>query len=112
MELRVLLIQEPDGRWISQGLDHDIVAQARTLPDVRYEFEKMVVAYMVLADHAGEEPLAHIGPAPQKFWDMYERSDMTIKVERVSMYSSSDRDEKTYRISPPTFKVAESLAAA
>ena len=70
-KLRILLIQENDGQWSAQCLDYDIVTQAARLTDLKYEFEKTLMAYIAISDSEGKEPLEGIEPAPDKFWEMW-----------------------------------------
>ena len=79
LEVSVLLIEEDDKRWSAQCLEYDIVAQADTLKDLRYEVEKTLLAYIVLDEESEGRVLKELGKAPQKYWDMYESSDLAVE---------------------------------
>ena len=107
-ELRVLLIEEDNGYWSAQCLDYDIVAQGRTLTQLRYEFEKTFIGYLALSEAEDEDLLEKIGPAPREFWELYEQSDMNLSVEKALV----DRVPPMKRPVPkPHFRVAERVAA-
>ena len=74
LALNVLLIEEDDGRWSAQCLEHDIVAQANRFSDLSYELEKVLVSHLVLSAAAGEAPFAGVPRAPREFHDMYDQS--------------------------------------
>ena len=106
--LKVLLIEEDDGRWSAQCLEHDIVVQANKLSELQYELEKVLAAYLVLGTAAGEEPFARLDRAPQEFWDMYEQSITEVHVGEPKTPRTSPTQRPTPR---PYFKVAEGVPA-
>jgi hypothetical protein len=82
--VRAVLIQEVDGRWSAQCLEYDIAAQAKTLAELRYELEKALVGHMVVSVELGMKPFESLGPAPQRFWDMFEAAKDKLVGERYS----------------------------
>jgi hypothetical protein len=74
-KIRAVAFENGD-HWVAQCLEHDIATQARTLDELLYELERILVAHMV---GAGAAPFATIPKAPQAFWQMYEAA-----VTRVS----------------------------
>jgi len=102
-ELRVLFIQEENGWWSAQALELDIAAQAKTPTDLRYEFEKILMAYVVL--NQKEDVFAKLGEAPKEYWDMYEHAELEIVSDRDVI--SSDALEMPKR----EIKIASALAA-
>ncbi|MBI4270859.1 MAG: hypothetical protein HY615_11040 [Candidatus Rokubacteria bacterium] len=79
--VHVILFQEGE-RWSAQCLQYDIAAQAKTLPELRYEFERTMVGHLVVSKELGLEPFENLGSAPQRFWDMYLKSDLRVEPEK------------------------------
>ncbi len=64
-----VIISNDSGLWVAQCLEHDICVQADDLDDIRGRFE---VALRIEAEiHGGD--LSAIGPAPQHFFDQWDR---------------------------------------
>ena len=104
LTLKVLFIEEADGGWSAQCLDYDIAAQARRLSDLRYEFERVVMAQLTLSEAAGEQAFQGIGPAPQEYWEMYEAAVAELRVERAEK-SSPFSGMQLFPLPEPHFKV-------
>jgi hypothetical protein len=81
LAINAILIQEPDGSWSAQCLQYDIAAHARTLPDLDYELQRVLASHVAISQELQQEPFSGIGPAPQIFWDMYERAKMRVETE-------------------------------
>lgn len=105
IRLRVLFI-EGDEWWSAQCLEHDIATQAETLKDLFYEMERMLVSHMAQAAEEGSEPFAGIGPAPEKYWKIFEQSQ--IHMERPA--AGIKPRESTPPQIHPTIRVAEQAA--
>jgi hypothetical protein len=82
--IRAVLIQEGDGRWSAQCLEYDIAAQAKTLPEVRYELGKALVGHFVVSTELKVDPFESLGSAPQCFWEMFESAKERLVGERIS----------------------------
>lgn len=80
--ISVLLFQEGDW-WSAQCLEYDITAQARTLPDLRYELGRVLISQMAVSVELGIEPFEDIGPAPQRFWRMYEGAQIRLEMDEL-----------------------------
>ena len=65
--IRVIFFQEGEA-WIAQGLEHDVCVQAPTLDELYGRFE---VAVRLESDV--DVKLAHIGKAPQHFFDLWDK---------------------------------------
>jgi hypothetical protein len=61
-----VLVTKNDGWWIAQGVEYDIVAQARSLDDLEYEFERMVIVHIATCEQFGLEPFESLPPAPDE----------------------------------------------
>src|SRR5262245_9190583 len=58
--------------WIAQCLEYDITTQARSLPELQYEIERVVFAHVCASLVEGRKPFEGLNEAPQKFWRMWE----------------------------------------
>ena len=88
--MRVLYIQEDDGQWSAQCLEYDIVAQAKKFIELQYEFEKTLMAYLVLSEAEGYDVLEKLGPAPKEFWDLWEQheaSELQFSLEKENIHT-------------------------
>ena len=79
--ISVVAFQEGDS-WSAQCLEYDIATQASTLPDLYYEVERMLMGHVAVAAKLGREPFAGIGPAPKRYWDLYEHAALTVQGKR------------------------------
>ena len=75
--LSVLFIEEAGG-WAAQVLEHDIATQADTLHELFYEVERLLVSHLALADAEGRAPFAGLPPAPRKYWEIFEKSHISM----------------------------------
>jgi len=71
MELRIVVYREGPA-WIAQCLEHDIAAQAQTAHDLRERFDRTLVREADYTRRIHGEAFAGIGPAPQRFFDLFE----------------------------------------
>ena len=85
--ISVLAFQEGNS-WSAQCLEHDIATQAATLPDLYYEVERMLMGHVAVAAKLGREPFAGIGPAPKRYWKMYELAALTVQGKRHAFLAS------------------------
>jgi predicted RNase H-like HicB family nuclease len=105
IRLSAVVFQE-DGWWSAQCLEYDIAAQAKTLPDLHDELERVLAVHVAACLQIGREPFDGLEPAPRKFWDMYESADLKVEGKRLPM-----RLPKPAAIPHPELRVAR-LAAA
>jgi hypothetical protein len=74
---RVLIRHEmaSDGTpwYVAQVLEYDLATQAKTINDLNYEIERMVVAHIVCSEQEGLDPF-DVPPAPQEYVKEYEAS--------------------------------------
>lgn len=78
LKISAVLFQEEDGAWSGQCLEYDIAAQAKTLHDLRYELQRILIGHLVASAELGQEPFMGLEPAPRRFWEMYEQADVPI----------------------------------
>jgi hypothetical protein len=86
----------------AQCLEYDIATQARTLPDLWYELQRIIVGHIATSLKLGKEPFAGVPPAPKKYWRMFERSKIPLVPPRMA-FKLRRRDVK---IVPPLVRVA------
>lgn len=103
VSLRVLVLR--DGPWwVAQCLEHDLVAQATTLPELELRFHRVIVGTIALALERGEEPFAEIAPAPKACIDMYENGSRHVDIH----FRAIDINQVNYprvQISAPAFRL-------
>jgi predicted RNase H-like HicB family nuclease len=77
VSLRVVIFKSGEW-WVGQCLEHDIVAQAKTVNSLTYELERAIVAHIVIAEENGFQPVETIPPAPQRYWKMFEAAGVAV----------------------------------
>jgi hypothetical protein len=71
--LRVLMIRH-EGVWAAQCIDHDIVAQGKSLREAKAAFEQTIIGQILFDLKKGREPLASFPPAPSHLEELYEKA--------------------------------------
>ncbi|MDR6954616.1 hypothetical protein J2X65_003990 [Ancylobacter sp. 3268] len=71
LELRVVIFQDGD-MFIAQALELDVAAQGRTVEQARERRRVALVSEIECAFEDRRNPM-DIGPAPQKFHDMFDQ---------------------------------------
>ncbi len=80
--IRAVVFQEDD--WLyAQCLEYDIAAQARTLESLTHELQRIILGHMAICEENGLEPFRNLPRAPQKFWDMFERSKIPLPAQKT-----------------------------
>jgi hypothetical protein len=72
--LRVLLLQQDDGLWAAQCIDHDIVAQGNSIGEAKRAFERTVIGQILFDFKNGRRPLATFPPAPSSLREIFEKA--------------------------------------
>ena len=84
-KIRAVIFEEKDlGWWSAQCLEHDIAVQAKSLNDLLYELERVIVGHVVVGEELNLKPVEHLSPAPAKFWQLYDQSN--VHIERKGPY--------------------------
>jgi hypothetical protein len=78
--LSVVTFQEGEW-WCAQCLQYDITAQAKTLPDLHYELERVIFSHLCVSAELGREPFEGLQAAPDKFWTMFEKSGIELELK-------------------------------
>jgi len=74
LELRVLVTTD-GSRWVAHCVDYDIVAQAKSLEDLAYEFSRLTMVHLAVCLEFGSEPFTSLPPAPEEIRKAYARSN-------------------------------------
>lgn len=70
LQVRTVIFREGDW-WVAQCLEFDLAAQAKTVKDLAYEIQRVIVGHMVVCKQEGIRPFEHLPKAPDKYWDMF-----------------------------------------
>jgi len=81
---------ETTHKWIAQGLEHDIVAQADTLKLLERRFIATVMAYNHAYAESGE-PLKEVKPAPREYWNIYKKLQEHERNSKIKPFSKQGR---------------------
>ena len=76
-----LLVGREGEWWVAQCLEYDIAVQARTLKDVDYEFQRILLGRIFAAKELGIDPFEDIPPAPEEYRKIFEDANKTRKME-------------------------------
>lgn len=82
INISVILFQE-DEWWTAQCLEYDVAAQARTLPELRCELERVLTSHVLVSMKKGQPPFGGLKPAPQKFWDMFAAAKLRVEGDEL-----------------------------
>lgn len=76
-KLRVVIFQEGD--WLcAHCLDYDFATQAKSLPALRFDLERMIAGHVAISLEHGLKPFANRRRAPEKYWALFRRSKITL----------------------------------
>jgi len=75
--LRAVVFQEGD--WLcAQCLEYDLVAQAKSLPRLYEALRRLIIGHIAVRARHRQQPFLGLPRAPQKYWDMFERSRLAL----------------------------------
>ena len=69
-EQLTILVCPQGNNWVAQCVEYDIAAQAKTVDDVMYEFQRTLQVQLAMDLELGREPLSDVPPAPEHFRKM------------------------------------------
>jgi hypothetical protein len=69
--LRLVIFQEGAGLWTVRGLEHDLLAEARTIGQAVRAIIRLVEAHADFDTRHNLSPLTAFRPAPQSYWNAY-----------------------------------------
>lgn len=76
--IKAILFKEEDW-YVAQCLDYDIATQARSIQDLYYELEHVLVGHVVVAQHEECVPFEGLPRAPKRYWDMYRHAKLRLE---------------------------------
>jgi len=62
----------------AQCLEYDLVAQAKTLPQLCRALERLIVGHIVVRLRHKQQPFRDLPRAPKKYWTMFQRSRLVL----------------------------------
>ena len=66
---------------MAECLEYDIAAQARTLNDVQYEFQRVFFGRILAAKELNIKPFKDVPPAPAEYRRIFKDANKTLRVE-------------------------------
>ena len=82
--LRVLFFKDHTGDWNAQALERDIAASGSDQDLAKQAFERTIAGYIQAALAHKQEPLSSLKPAPDVFWQAWERASTSLMtLERI-----------------------------
>jgi hypothetical protein len=76
--------------WSAQCLEYDIAVQAKSVAALQREIERVLTAYVVLAQKEKRSPFEGLDPAPKKYREMYKRAQREVTSSPIPRAESSD----------------------
>jgi hypothetical protein len=70
--IRVLVLKQ-EGQWLAQALDHNLSAQGSSEKQAVQSFFRILRARLRADRDHGREPLSGLPPAPDRFFDIWDR---------------------------------------
>ena len=82
--MNVILFESEPRHWVAQCLEYDIGAQADSLPNLLYEFQRSLVGHVAIAYLHDQEPFECLPAAPPEYWTMFREQNMAaIKPQKI-----------------------------
>jgi len=108
--IRVLMLEgkEPGEGWSAQCLEYDIAMQAKTMTDIMYEVNRVLIGNIIVSKELKLEPFASLKPAPPVYWQLFDQAKTTICREPIPFgpVTNSDSSEVIVRVAEPQFQPA------
>jgi predicted RNase H-like HicB family nuclease len=79
VNLRTIIYAVPEG-FMAVTLEHFIIAQGETRQALYEELARALKVHANVAREKGREPLTYLSPAPERFREMWERSDTPLTI--------------------------------
>lgn len=79
-ELNFLIFKDCEW-WVAQCIEYDIAAQARTLKDVEYEIQRVIIGRIAAAGELKIDPFEGLPSAPEEYRRIFEDANKTLRVE-------------------------------
>lgn len=82
--IRLVIFQDAPSTWIVRGLEHDIVAEGRTVGGALRAAVRFIEAQSAFDMRHGHAPLATFAAAPQHYWNAY-MAGTSIALEQLGI---------------------------
>jgi hypothetical protein len=69
--IRLVIFQDAPAVWIVRGLEHDVVAEGRTIGSALRAAVRFIEAQASFDMRHGHAPLSMFPPSPQRYWNAY-----------------------------------------
>jgi hypothetical protein len=73
LRIRILLFQDLPGVWTARALEHDIVAEGRSMEAAMQAVLRIMRAHLDFDRRHHHEPLSGFPAAPQAYWNAFKR---------------------------------------
>ena len=89
--IRAVIFQE--GEWLcAQCLEYDLVAQAKSLPQLVKALERLLVSHIAVRLRHKQQPFRDLPRAPAKYWTLFRRSRLALPAPTFRVEGSRGRD--------------------
>jgi hypothetical protein len=100
--VQVLMFRDGE-HWVAQGIEYNIAAQGRTQEETKRAFARTFVGRLIWDMQHDREPLAGLGPAPQRYLAM--ASELTQDKQLLSAPERMSAPEQADCELPPAFMI-------
>ena len=102
--IRVLMLEGKDAGegWSAQCLEYDVAMQAKTMTDLIYEVNRVLIGNMIVSKELGLKPFASLKRAPPVYWQLFDQAKTTVCREPIPFGGEINADS-----SEVVVKVAE-----
>jgi hypothetical protein len=103
--LRAVVFQEGD--WLCvQCLEYNLATQARTLHQLHKSLHRLILGHIAVRRRHKQRPFEGLPRAPRKYWDMFERS----KISLPAQIGFQPVESNGVVVTPPEVRVAQPAA--
>ncbi len=69
--LRMVVYQDGPGSWIGRGIEHDVLAEGRSIGETVRAVLRMVQTHIEQDERHDRPPLSAVRPASQPYWNAF-----------------------------------------
>ena len=74
MRVRILVFEDLPGIWTARALEHDVLAEGRTMEAAVHAVLRIMRAHIDFDRRHNRDPLSSFSAAPQVFWNAFNRA--------------------------------------
>jgi hypothetical protein len=105
--IRAVVFQEDE--WLcAQCLEYDLVAQAKSLPQLSRALQRLIVGHVAVRLRHKQQPFRDLPRAPEKYWAMFRKSRLTLP---APMFRLDILKSHGVVVAPPQLRIAAPSAA-